>query len=55
MTFPISEMDAIASEFDGRMGFFLEDITTGETHEYAAGQRYPTASVCKITVMADRN
>ena len=53
MTFPISEMDAIASEFDGRMGFFLEDITTGEKHEYAARQRYPTASVCKITVMAE--
>ena len=53
MTFPISEMDAIASEFDGRMGFFLEDITTGEKHEYAARQRYPTASVCKVTVMAE--
>ena len=53
MTFPISEMDTIAREFDGRMGFFLEDITTGEKHEYASSQRYPTASVCKITVMAE--
>lgn len=53
MTFPTNEMDAIARHFDGRMGFFLEDITTGETHEYAASQRYPTASVCKITVMAE--
>lgn len=53
MTFPIREMDSIAREFDGRMGFFLEDITTGETHEYASSQRYPTASVCKITVMAE--
>ena len=53
MTFPTSEMNAIAKEFDGRMGFFLEDITTGEIHEYAANQRYPTASVCKITVMAE--
>ena len=53
MTFPTNEMDAIAREFDGRMGFFLEDITTGETHEYASSQRYPTASVCKITVMAE--
>ena len=53
MTFPISEMDTIAREFDGRMGFFLEDVTTGETHEYASSQRYPTASVCKITVMAE--
>ena len=53
MTFPTAEMDAIAKKFDGRMGFYLEDIATGETHEYAAGQRYPTASVCKITVMAE--
>ncbi|MXY45090.1 MAG: serine hydrolase [Dehalococcoidia bacterium] len=53
MTFPINEMDTIAREFDGRMGFFLEDVTTGETHEYASSQRYPTASVCKITVMAE--
>ena len=53
MTFPTAEMDAIAKKFDGRMGFYLEDIATGETHEYAANQRYPTASVCKITVMAE--
>ena len=53
MTFPICEMDAIVEEFDGRMGFFLEDIATGETHECASSQRYPTASVCKITVMAE--
>ena len=53
MTFPTAEMDAIASKFDGRMGFYFEDLTTGETHEYAASHRYPTASVCKITVMAE--
>ena len=53
MTFPTSDMDTIAREFDGLMGFFFEDITTGETHEYAASHRYPTASVCKITVMAE--
>ena len=53
MTFPIIEMDTIAREFDGRMGFSFEDITTGETHEYASSQRYPTASVCKISVMAE--
>ena len=53
MTFPTSEMDTIAREFNGRMGFFFQDIRTGETHEYAASQRYPTASVCKITVMAE--
>ena len=53
MTFPAAEMDAIARKFDGRMGFYFEDLATGETHVYAASQRYPTASVCKITVMAE--
>lgn len=53
MRFPASEMDAVAREFDGRMGFYFEDLSTGEAHEYAAGLRYPTASVCKITVMAE--
>lgn len=53
MTFPTAEMDAIARNFDGRMGFSIHDILTGESHEYAATLRYPTASVCKITVMAE--
>ena len=53
MTFPTSKMDTTARDFDGRMGFFFEDLTTEETHEYAATDRYPTASVCKITVMAE--
>ena len=53
MTFPANEMDTVAREFDGRMGFYLENISTGDTHEYASSQRYPTASVCKITVMAE--
>ena len=53
MTFPASEMDTIAGKFDGRMGFYFEDLATGESHEYAASQRYPTASVCKVTVMAE--
>jgi beta-lactamase class A len=51
--FPTAAMDAIAKEFDGRMGFYLEDIATAEAHQYAADQRYPTASVCKVTVMAE--
>ena len=53
MTFPTAEMDAIARNFDGRMGFSIHGIDTQESHEYAATLRYPTASVCKITVMAE--
>jgi beta-lactamase class A len=51
--FPAAEMDAVAQNFNGRMGFYLEDIATGESHQYAGDQRYPTASVCKVTVMAE--
>ena len=53
MTFPRAKMDAIARNFDGRMGFSFKDIDTGESHEYDADLRYPTASVCKITVMVE--
>ena len=53
MTFPRDKMDAIARAFEGRMGFYFEDLTSGKTHQYAAAERYPTASVCKITVMAE--
>lgn len=53
MTFPRDNMNDIARDFDGRMGFYFEDLTSGKTHQYAAAERYPTASVCKITVMAE--
>ena len=53
MTFPRDKMDAIARAFEGRMGFYFEDLTSGRTHQYAAAECYPTASVCKITVMAE--
>ena len=53
MTFPTAEMDRVAERFPGRMGFRFEDIATGAAHEYSAHERFPTASVCKITVMAE--
>ncbi len=53
MTFPRDKMDALARDFEGRMGFYFEDLASGITHQYAAAECYPTASVCKITVMAE--
>ncbi len=53
MVFPVDEMNSVAHRFDGRMGWYFEDLATAETHQYAADERYPTASVCKITVMAE--
>ncbi len=51
--FPTAVCDQIAVDFRGRIGFYIEDLTTGITHEYNADQRFPTASVCKIPVMIE--
>ncbi|MBM3934212.1 MAG: serine hydrolase [SAR202 cluster bacterium] len=51
--FPTAEMDAVARAFPGRLGFYVEDINTGDCHQYAADRRYPTASVCKVTVLIE--
>ena len=51
--FPHAEMHRIAADFQGRLGFYVEDLTTGETGEYAADQRFPTASICKVPIMVE--
>ena len=50
---PTAACDQIAADFRGRIGFYIEDLTTGITHEYNADQRFPTASVCKVPVMIE--
>ena len=51
--FPTAACDQIAADFCGRIGFYIEDLTTGITHEHNADQRFPTASVCKVPVMIE--
>lgn len=51
--FPKVACDQIAAGFCGRIGFYIEDLTTGITHEHNADQRFPTASVCKVPVMIE--
>ena len=51
--FPTAACDQIAADFRGRIGFYIEDLTTGITHEHNADQRFPTASVCKVPVMIE--
>ena len=51
--FPTAACDKIAADFRGRIGFYIEDLTTGITHEHNADQRFPTASVCKVPVMIE--
>ena len=47
------EMDSVAEDFPGQMGFYVEDILSGEYHQHKANSRYPTASVCKVPVMVE--
>ncbi|MEE3258549.1 MAG: serine hydrolase [Candidatus Latescibacterota bacterium] len=51
--FPTREMDQLAAGYDGRMGFYVEDLHSGQVHQYCAAERFPTASVCKVCVMVE--
>ncbi|MAG37035.1 MAG: hypothetical protein CL878_12435 [Dehalococcoidia bacterium] len=51
--FPAEALDRIAAQFPGRLGLYIEDLATGANHEYGAGHRLPTASICKIPVMIE--
>ena len=51
--FSTEKLDQIAVDFRGRIGFYVEDLTTGATHQHNETQRFPTASVCKIPVMIE--
>ena len=51
--FPAAEMDRVGEEFDGRFGIYVEDLNSGATYGYCDNERFPTASVCKVTVMME--
>ncbi|MYK39267.1 MAG: hypothetical protein F4049_03505, partial [Gemmatimonadetes bacterium] len=51
--FPDAALRQIAAAFDGRMGWYIEDLTTGQVHQYRADERFPTASVIKIAVLVE--
>ena len=50
---PQRGIEALAAAFDGRFGFYAEDLASGATAAVNAGQRFPTASVCKVPVMVE--
>ena len=50
---PQREIEALAAEFDGRFGFYAEDLASGAAAAVNADQRFPTASVCKVPVMVE--
>jgi len=45
-----AEMKALATGFRGRIGFYIEDLTTGEHYGHAENERFPTGSVIKLPV-----
>ena len=47
--FPVGEMDRVGEEFDGRFGIYVEELNSGATYGYCDNERFPTASVCKVT------
>ena len=52
-TFPKAEMDRVGEEFDGRFGIYVEDLNSGAAYGYHEDERFPTASVCKVSVMME--
>ena len=51
--FPKAEMDGVGEEFDGRFGIHVEDLNSGAVYGYCEDERFPTASVCKVSVMME--
>ena len=51
--FPIPEMDRVGEEFDGRFGIYVEELNSGAVYACCADERFPTASVCKVSVMIE--
>ncbi len=52
-TFPQIEIEAIAETVPGRIGFYIEDLTTGMKYEREADDLFPTASICKVPVLIE--
>ena len=46
-------MDRVGEEFDGRFGIYVEELNSGVRYGYSDNERFPTASVCKVTVMME--
>lgn len=47
------ELDALASRFEGRLGYFALDLTSGQHIGHREMERFPTASTIKTAVMVE--
>lgn len=48
-----ARVNAIASAFQGQMGVYAKNLTTGQTIAIRADERFPTASVIKLAVLVE--
>lgn len=48
----LREIARLEGEYGGHLGVMARNLATGETVRYNAGERFPTASVIKLPVMA---
>ncbi len=51
--FPKHELDRLAKQFRGRLGFYAKDLQSGIEYSRNADQRFPPASVFKLPVMIE--
>ena len=54
--FPAAALDRVGEAFDGRFGIYVEELNSGLSYGYCDNERFPAASVCKVTpcAVADR-
>jgi len=50
---PTREIERLVADFPGRIGFFIEDLTSGGSYEHAADERFPVASIFKVPIMIE--
>ena len=51
--FPKDDLDRLAKQFRGRLGFYAKDLSSGIEYSWNPDQRFPLASVCKLAVMIE--
>ena len=51
--FPRERFDQELRSISPRIGVYVKDLDTGTVYEYAADDRFPTASICKLPVMVE--
>ena len=51
--FPRQKLDAMASRFGGRIGFYARNLADGAEYSWNGEQRFPPASVIKLPVMIE--